>query len=192
MRVDSIKIGERHRKDYGDITTLAKSIDEIGLLHPVVVTPDGVLIAGARRLRACQMLGWTEIPATILRDGEKMRSGGNMFDIDDIGTTCVVCGYPFAESHHILPKEYGGGDDPENLLSLCPNHHTVIHFLMRLSLVLHDEKASKKLDAKAKEAVSQILARQAYVIECDKEAWEFYHKHIEPRLFGGGKDADNT
>lgn len=66
MRIESIKIGERHRKDYGDITTLAKSIDEIGLLHPVVVTPEGVLIAGARRLRACQMLGWTEIPATVV------------------------------------------------------------------------------------------------------------------------------
>ena len=31
----------RHRKDLGDIRSLARSIQEIGLLHPVVIRPDG-------------------------------------------------------------------------------------------------------------------------------------------------------
>jgi hypothetical protein len=45
------------RKDYGNIEDLKKSISEIGLLHPIVVDSDGVIIAGRRRLRACQELG---------------------------------------------------------------------------------------------------------------------------------------
>jgi len=38
----------------------------VGLLHPVVVTPEGRLIAGQRRLEACRQLGWTEIPVTMV------------------------------------------------------------------------------------------------------------------------------
>jgi N6-adenosine-specific RNA methylase IME4 len=48
----------------GDIAALAQDIAEIGLLHPIVIRPDGVLIAGERRLRACRELGWPEIPVT--------------------------------------------------------------------------------------------------------------------------------
>jgi ParB/RepB/Spo0J family partition protein len=62
--ISEIRIGERHRRDLGDITGLAASIDEVGLLHPVVIRGDGTLIAGERRLRACQSLGWVQIPVT--------------------------------------------------------------------------------------------------------------------------------
>ncbi len=37
-----------------------------GLLHPVVVTPDYTLVAGARRIEAARLLGWLEIPVTII------------------------------------------------------------------------------------------------------------------------------
>jgi N6-adenosine-specific RNA methylase IME4 len=67
LPIDSIIVGQRHRRDLGNIDALAASIRDIGaLLHPVVVRPDGVLIAGERRLRACQLLGWTEIPVTVV------------------------------------------------------------------------------------------------------------------------------
>jgi protein gp37 len=64
--LDSIRIGERHRRDMGDIDALAANMAEVGLLHPIVVRPDGTLIAGERRLRAAQQLGWTEIHATVI------------------------------------------------------------------------------------------------------------------------------
>ena len=48
--IDEIIVGKRHRRDLGDIASLAKSIDAHGLLHPIVVTCDGRLIAGERRL----------------------------------------------------------------------------------------------------------------------------------------------
>ncbi len=66
MNVDDIQIGYRYRKDLGDLSTLAQSIAEVGLLHPVVVTPEGRLIAGQRRLEACRHLGWTEVPVTVV------------------------------------------------------------------------------------------------------------------------------
>jgi N6-adenosine-specific RNA methylase IME4/ParB-like chromosome segregation protein Spo0J len=50
----------------GDIAALAQSIRTIGLLHPVVVTCQGQLIAGARRLAACQQLGWEGIPVRVI------------------------------------------------------------------------------------------------------------------------------
>jgi len=66
MRIEDISIGERYRKDLGDIGGLAKSIQEIGLLHSVVVTSDGQLVAGQRRLAAARQLGWDDIPARIV------------------------------------------------------------------------------------------------------------------------------
>jgi ParB family chromosome partitioning protein len=70
-RIDEITVGERHRRDMGDIAGLAASMAELGLLHPIVVRPAGTLIAGERRLRAARMLGWTEI-------------GVNVVDLEDI------------------------------------------------------------------------------------------------------------
>ena len=66
-----IEIGERHRREMGNIAELAQNIAEIGLLHPIVVTPPAQggrqqLIAGARRFHAYHMLGWDRIPATVL------------------------------------------------------------------------------------------------------------------------------
>jgi N6-adenosine-specific RNA methylase IME4/ParB-like chromosome segregation protein Spo0J len=64
--IDQIRVGQRHRKDMGDIAGLAASMAEHGLLHPIVVTPDGKLIAGARRLAAARLLGWKTIPVTVV------------------------------------------------------------------------------------------------------------------------------
>jgi N6-adenosine-specific RNA methylase IME4/ParB-like chromosome segregation protein Spo0J len=64
MRISAITVGARHRRDMGDLAPLAKSIEEIGLLHPIVVDNRGVLIAGERRLQAYKLLGRTEIPVT--------------------------------------------------------------------------------------------------------------------------------
>jgi N6-adenosine-specific RNA methylase IME4 len=65
--ISEIIIGERARKDMGDIASLAQNIAEIGLLHPVVISKTGdKLIAGERRIRAYELLGWTKIPVTVV------------------------------------------------------------------------------------------------------------------------------
>ncbi len=61
---DKIRIPERHRKDMGDLDGLARSIERIGLLHPIGITQLGKLVYGERRLRAVRdVLGWAAIPA---------------------------------------------------------------------------------------------------------------------------------
>ena len=57
-QIDSIVVGERHRRHPGDLTKLMESLTRVGLLQPVTITPDGYLICGYRRLAAAKELGW--------------------------------------------------------------------------------------------------------------------------------------
>ena len=66
LAIADITVGERHRKDLGDIPALAASIAELGLLQPIVVTPDHKLIAGHRRIAAFEELGRTNIPVMVI------------------------------------------------------------------------------------------------------------------------------
>jgi ParB/RepB/Spo0J family partition protein len=66
LPIADIRVGHRHRREMGDVAGLAASMAEFGLLHPVVIRPDGSLIAGERRLHAAQQLGWTDIPVTVV------------------------------------------------------------------------------------------------------------------------------
>ena len=66
LPIDTIETGQRFRREMGDIDALAQSIEEIGLLHPVVVTQHGRLLASQRRLEACKLLGWDTIPVTVM------------------------------------------------------------------------------------------------------------------------------
>jgi len=55
--LDSIVVGTRHRTDLGDIDALVESISRVGLLQPITLTPDGVLVCGWRRFHALRRLG---------------------------------------------------------------------------------------------------------------------------------------
>lgn len=60
--VDSILVGARHREHPEDgLEPLMQSIQKLGLLQPVTITPDGVLVCGARRLEAIKQLGWRTV-----------------------------------------------------------------------------------------------------------------------------------
>ena len=68
------------RKNFDEeaLSELASSIDEFGLIQPVVLYKDKegsyILIAGERRLRACKILGKTDIKAVILEaEEDKLR-----------------------------------------------------------------------------------------------------------------------
>jgi ParB family chromosome partitioning protein len=59
--VASIRVGQRHRRDLGDLNALVSSIEREGLLQPITITPDGLLVCGARRLAAVRALGWKTV-----------------------------------------------------------------------------------------------------------------------------------
>ena len=204
MKIDDVVIGDRFRQDLGNVNELAQSIADVGLLHPIVITPDNVLIAGRRRLEACKLLGLIDIPATVVdfdkkpsrvaqdidalpssdqesvmvfcdeqhADSlEKIYQTNAQFAID--ADRCAVCGYTlFIEQHHFLPKEYGGTDDPRNIIYLCPTHHRGIHWLMRGINPNNYKKRAEfwSTDGKAdKQLFEFYLVRIAWIADILKE-----------------------
>jgi len=63
LEIDEIAVKSRLRSDLGELGTLTNSIRKHGLLCPVVVDKQNVLIAGLRRLEACKQAGVSRIPA---------------------------------------------------------------------------------------------------------------------------------
>ncbi|UNC91679.1 ParB N-terminal domain-containing protein [Candidatus Contubernalis alkaliaceticus] len=64
--IGKITVKDRIRKDYGDIDELAQDIKENGLINPPVVTPEYELIAGERRLRAINKLGYSQVEVRVM------------------------------------------------------------------------------------------------------------------------------
>ena len=66
MDINSITVKQGRRAvDDAKVRELAQSMSEIGLINPITVTRDRVLITGAHRLEAAKLLGWTDIKATV-------------------------------------------------------------------------------------------------------------------------------
>lgn len=103
MRLDAVVIGERVRKDMGDLSGLADSIRQHGLLHPVVVKTDGTLVAGHRRIEAARLLGWTEIPATVIEVDDLLSAerDENAQRKDFTPTEAVAIGRLIEERHRV-------------------------------------------------------------------------------------------
>lgn len=70
VSLSQIEVGDRFRKDYGNITELAVSIKKEGLIQPLAVKEqDGefpyLLMAGGRRYTACKQAGISTIPVLV-------------------------------------------------------------------------------------------------------------------------------
>lgn len=63
--VSKIKVADRQKRPLGDIDGLVNSIQDVGLLHPIVVGTDGQLKVGYRRLVAHERLRRETIPAHV-------------------------------------------------------------------------------------------------------------------------------
>ena len=59
--LDEIVVKQRVRIDPGDLEPLMTSMEQHGLMHPVTVNREKVLVAGYRRLEAARRLGWSTI-----------------------------------------------------------------------------------------------------------------------------------
>jgi len=66
---NQIQVGERFREDYGDLSELAQSMKEEGIIQPLAVKrideSTFQLLAGGRRMKAAERAGITEIPVRI-------------------------------------------------------------------------------------------------------------------------------
>ena len=83
MRPKNIPVGDlvvsplNVREDIGDIQSLADSIRDDGLLHPLTVRPYGdqfEIVAGRRRYEACKLIGMKIIPCNVAEDMDDRRA----------------------------------------------------------------------------------------------------------------------
>jgi ParB family chromosome partitioning protein len=70
VEIKDIKFDMTETFDTSLVYALASSINAIGLLNPIIITPDFQLVAGRLRLLAYKRLGYETIPASIVTLGE--------------------------------------------------------------------------------------------------------------------------
>ena len=63
INTNSVIVQSHIRRELGELTSLETSIEKLGLLFPIIVGRNNVLISGARRLQACRNLNLMTIPA---------------------------------------------------------------------------------------------------------------------------------
>ncbi|MBQ9346889.1 MAG: ParB N-terminal domain-containing protein, partial [Oscillibacter sp.] len=82
--IDEITVRPGRREAVpGIIMDLTESMAEVGLLNPVTVSADYVLIAGLHRLEAAKSLGWTEVECHVC-DLE-----GPQMELAEVDENCV-------------------------------------------------------------------------------------------------------
>jgi len=66
VSINEIRTREGRRSlDEGHVKELAESIRGIGLINPLTIDRENILIAGLHRLEAVRLLGWTEVECTV-------------------------------------------------------------------------------------------------------------------------------
>ncbi len=64
--IADLKLDNEYLRTDTDVSALKKSLESVGLIHPVTINQDDELLAGARRLQAARELGWLEIPVHVI------------------------------------------------------------------------------------------------------------------------------
>ena len=122
LPIESIAVEEALRSldgvEEAPLKDLVESIRSVGLLHPLVVRPEGDryrLVAGYRRLLALSRLGWKTVPAVLVEyaDGEALKA--------ELGENAARQPLPpHREAEAILSLlSYRLGVSPEEARSLC-------------------------------------------------------------------------
>lgn len=69
-RLNDLKATNEYLRLGTDVTELEKSIQTVGLIAPLVISTDNVILAGARRYQALLNLGYTECPVVVIDKGD--------------------------------------------------------------------------------------------------------------------------
>ncbi|MCP5020175.1 MAG: ParB N-terminal domain-containing protein [bacterium] len=72
-KVSDVKLTSEYLRKGTDVSKLKKSLQSVGLIHPVTVNASNELLAGARRLQAVRELGWEEIPVHVAEGDERVQ-----------------------------------------------------------------------------------------------------------------------
>ena len=70
MKLSDIKTSSPYLRLDSTVDMLAKSIEQVGLIHPLSVNEKNELLAGGRRYCAVKNLGWDEVEVTVVDKSE--------------------------------------------------------------------------------------------------------------------------
>ncbi len=99
--VAAVVVGERMRDlDESKVLELMQSYEQVGVINPISVDEDLVLIAGAHRLEAAKNLGWTKIEAKVFNQEDLQRE---LIEIDENLIRNELCYVAVGE--HIKERE---------------------------------------------------------------------------------------
>jgi len=169
MKIEEIKLGKRFREKTRNIDTLCESIKKIGLLHPIVIDENNVLIVGLGRLRAFEELGYNEIPATKINLGKMIDEESGFKNVERAQIDENVTRRDFAPSEAVdiwMAMEKKSGGDRKS------KFYTKIKLSESDSLIFPIERASKILSistdtlSRAKQVVD--YGNQELIEEMDK------------------------
>lgn len=68
MKFSDIKTNSEYLRLDSNVDMLAKSIEQVGLIHPLSVNEQNELLAGGRRYCALKTLGWKEVEVTLVKN----------------------------------------------------------------------------------------------------------------------------
>jgi ParB family chromosome partitioning protein len=122
------------RSDLGQLDGLMASIEEKGLLEPIVVRPveDGFeVVAGHRRLEACRRLGWRKIPCHIIELDDREAYEASLIENLQHKTLDPI---EEAQAFKRYVNEYGYGGVTELARRIGKSHSYVSRKIALLSL----------------------------------------------------------
>ena len=103
MAIDEIVVRPGRREAAAhDVRELAESMEALGLLNPVTVSPNRILIAGLHRLEAAKSLGWTEIECNV-SDLDETRA-----ELAEIDENYVRCNLSAMEKANLVKRRKTG------------------------------------------------------------------------------------
>ena len=91
---------------------------------------------------------------------------------------CEICGYGLVDSHHIIPKQFGGTDNDDNLVNLCPNHHRALHTVISYHQQFVEELHPRNsLNVFEDNTSHQLFHKIVFIYLNDIDIVKFFHKH---------------
>ncbi len=133
IAISAIQIGDRRPADPAKVQALKESIQAMGLLHAIGVTPDYQLIFGLHRLEACKLLEWEEIEVAIY-DFDAVRA--ELAEIDENLMRSELCAIETGEAllrrkelvEQLNPEIKHGGDRKSEAAKSSGNNCHLIGF----------------------------------------------------------------
>jgi ParB family transcriptional regulator, chromosome partitioning protein len=176
----------RTRIDEAELTDLANSMQASGLLQPVIVRPrDGgfELIAGERRWRAAERLGWPRIPAVVRDvDDRTLLTLALVENLqrDDLSPIDEAAGYRrLGEEFHLGHAEIAGavGRDRSTVANLL----RLLQLPPDVQVMVHEKRLSAG-HARALLGLSDAGRQSALAAEAIEQGWSV--REIEAAVAG--------